>query len=896
MHLHALKYFEFTFAPHGSYRLDEWLARAVWHRASMPGDSIRHLREAGIETADPLQSDHMRAYLPYEKCDFIYRTRVTTRAGRYYSLSCHGLDTFCDVYWNGKLIHHSESSFIRFRLDVSGETSSRTEHELVFVFLSPTELVAKRHPDFEPGKYAVVFDEPLRILMRKPQFHYGWDNAPHLAGVGFISMPYLEETEQPLFLRDLHLNYDYDWQAREAAFTVRLGGKAHRKLSIRASLSYEGKQVWRSELFTLSPGVLQNLQIAAGKLTEVNAWQVRGYGKAGLYELVVETETGERLAERKIGFRHVELSTKVEWRTVDFRIGSLDPEAAPMDGSATRVSTQALTFRAIDDLSAGSWSRIKTEPYETEVREFRLIINGVRIFAMGYNWQPLEVSLANITDERWSEALALFGASGANTLRVWGGGYIEDQRLYDFCDREGILVWQDFQFACALYPDQDPGFRKWIEAEVRDIHLRLHLHPSVGIFCGSNEIDMMLEDRHLDIQGGNTIGYRLIPETLRQAGSTVPYHVSSPSGRDYPRSPFSGDGRNWTARLHVENDYPLLRCDIPRVNSEGGASALPSRSLAASFLPPGELHEDILRENDIYQIHAGSTIGYDRGRDYFTDMYRNARKYFGDWHSLDELIYLTQLFQSDALMRYVENFRYKENDCGGCLIWKFSDLWPCLELSVLDYANRPKMAFYSVRRAFADTIVCPFLTGDQFTFSVNAHEPMADANLKVEYLGLDGRVLSDQNVNLAVARGINHTALQFSREQLRREHGLGKGLFRSRLSVAGKVVAERIFIPEVMRRMEIARDVRPEFDFAEAGKSGGHYRYELSLRAPETLLGVNIGLVHDADGRFLLSDNAFHMVRGEQRQLTIESTGPLEKGDLLIQTLNSIEQNVGAPA
>ncbi|MEK6796287.1 MAG: glycoside hydrolase family 2 protein [Spirochaetota bacterium] len=876
MKIVPLTQFAFAFAEHGVWSLAD-IPSLAWHPARMPGDSIRHLRDAGIETADPNVMDHQKAYLPYETKDFFYRTIIDVKHDIRYRLAADGLDTFSDVYVNGALAYSGEDSFIRFSLDITGWLVPGT-NELLFVFKSPIRTVDERVGEVPAKKHAVVFDEVRRVWMRKPQFHYGWDNAPHLAGVGFIGTPKLIAVDENVFVRDVIFDCEYDWREKRASFAIRAFLSVFTKTSLEAELRWNGVRVWGGEA-VIPAGEHEDRTIASGTMDDVHAWNIRGYGEPDRYECVILAD-GCELFHRKIGIRHVKLSTKVlEKRRVSYEVRSPGKSSVGMDGTAANVGS--VNEEVIDGLPAGPWSRVKVPEHEVDVHEFRLIVNGVPIFLRGYDWQPLENNLSNISDERYAAALSFYKESGANAVRVWGGAYIEDERFYDFCDENGIVVWQDFQFACALYPDDDDGFKTLIAREVSDIHTRLNLHPSLCMYCGSNEIDMSLHDRGLDRRAHNTIGYEVIPNTLSALGSRVPYHVSSPWGVDYPRSPFSGENRNWTAREYVENDYPLLRKDECAMNSEGGAPAFPSRAdVRDFFMDDMPLDENALESIEAYRLHAGSTLRWHR-KEYLHGMWRNVRAHFGQWRSIDELIYLTQLFQADALTRYIENFRFREKFCGGALIWKFTDTWPNVELTVLDYGGRPKMAYYSVRRAMQDTVICPFFDDREFLFGISTTLPSLWGALAVDVVHVDGSVRETMSEDISMTRGVHHAGIRIMREALRERYGAGNVLLRARLVRGDLALAERIFIPETYRTMHVhPGDV---LDVRTMPSAGGT---DIELTARETAFGVSIRMADEHALPLRLSDNAFTLVKGDRR--TIRVSGYLTAQEITVETYNGI--------
>ena len=857
-----------------------------WHPVTMPGDSIKHLRQVGIETKDPNVKDNQKEYLCYENKNFYYRTQVNidTSSANHYILYADGLDTFCDVFVNDTLVHQHNDSFIRFSCDITAYCI-HGNNELLFAFKAPVLHVKSIIKNFHENDFAAAFDEPWRVWIRKPQFHYGWDNTPHLAGAGFIGMPVLITIDENVYIKDIFFDYDYKYQEKKVFFSIKINADVYKTVDIYTIVKFNRKTVWRSGICTLDKGNLVRDEIASGMIEKVKEWQIKGYGKPNQYEIVITTKAGTLLFRSMTGIRSIELSSRIiEKRQINYEIKSPGESIIEMDGTSCADKNAAESV--IGGLNAGAWSRVETTPHMVDIHEFRFIINGIPVFLKGFNWQPLESNLSNVEIDRYEKNLALYDAIGANVLRIWGGAYIEDKRLYDFCDEHGILIWQDFQFACALYPDADKEFRSAIEKEVRDIYTRLQIHPSIGIYCGSNEIDMILYDRCLDRRTRNSIGYEIIPDTLKSLGSKTPYHVTSPYGIDYPRSPFSGDGRNWTLREYIENDYPLLRKDESVFNSEGGAPAFPSIENVSYFLAGDEtLHEDTLEQIYTYRLHAGSSLMWHR-KEYFHGLFKNVRRHFGEWQSIDDLIYLTQLFQADALARYVEIFRYKERTCGGCMIWKYADTWPDVELSVIDYSSVPKAAYYTLQRAMRNITLCPFFDDEMITFGISSVLPRYKAELRVDVIHINGNIVSSYKEKISMNRGIYHASIKIQRESLRNNYGKGNILLRARLYKRMSIISERIYFPETMRSLHINPQAKISWYFRFLHNKNGYYHYTCTLKAQETILGVVLIPRNGLSSYCSFSNNMIHLLPGDSHSITVISSSQITQKDIIVKYYN----------
>ncbi len=865
--------FYFSHCPYGEFSMAA-VDKLQWLPVTLPGDSIQHLLDAEIEKCMPEYFDNSQQFFKYEAMDFIYRTRFDGETDAHYRFSCDGLDTIADIYLNGVKIYESRTAFVRLDFPLDAVTDG--ENELLVHFISPTEFIKSKRPDFDKKSMNVLFDEKWRAYLRKPQWHYGWDNAPHLAGVGFIGTPRLFLITAPLHISSMIFDQEYDWQRRSADFKFRVDSTVYRECLVKLRLQFAGRTVWESQNCSFECGKYELQPLLGGHLDDIKAWNCVGYGDPNLYNLQLLCGS-EVIYQTEIGFRNIELSRRVIGkRSLDFRVGHPEEqEGLSMDGSAEAAEEgKGVSFN-------GAWSHIPVEPYEVEVEDFCLVLNGTRVFIEGFDWQSLEYNLSNVDSEKLADTLEKMAELKVNSVRIWGGAYIEDAAFYHFCDRHGIIVWQDFQFACSLYPDRDRYFRALVRQEVTDIFKRLANHASLGIFCGSNEIDMVLHDRGLDCRQGNTIGYELIPAVLHDLQCPVPYHVSSPSGSEYPRFPFSGECRNWSTMTHIADDYSALRADESIMVSEGGCAAYPGRELCEQFIrPEWPLHEDFLLEQEAYRIHAMNTY-FHQHRSKPQNIHQAIRKYFGQWHNLDELIYLSQLYQAEGLQRYVEVFRYKAQTMHGYYIWKFADTWPCISLSVMDYHGRPKMAWYVLKRAMGDLTVCPSFDDRYYTFSIFSRYAECAILLTVKICDLQGRVLQQKQEDIAVlSAGINHNNIAISRTDFGRCKASEVVMYAA-VTRGEEIIHERLYFPVPLAQLPlVASEIHSELSCIET--ENGICRYALKLTVQALTISTNITSNQQGCTLFDFSDNCFSMLPNTTKIIYFSSSCKLDISNLTI--------------
>ncbi|MFI7037629.1 glycosyl hydrolase 2 galactose-binding domain-containing protein [Microbispora rosea] len=445
-------------------------------------------------------------------------------------------------------------------------------------------------------------------------------------------------------------------------------------------------------------GVTESVTVAAGQRRAVvtltvpdpDLWWPRGYGEQPLYDLVVRLEDQEWTG--RIGFRSVELD-----RTDD-----------------------AFTF----------------------------VINGKPVFVKGFNWIPDDCFPSRITRERLAERFAQAAAAGANCLRVWGGGRYESEDFYDLADEMGLLVWQDFPFACAAYPEEG-RFAAEVEAEAREHVARLARHASLVLWCGNNEnieghADWGWQEKLEGRSWGGGFYYDLLPRVVAELDPSRPYWPGSPySGSPDlpPNDPAKGTVHIWTVwNIH---DYTHYATYTPRFVAEFGFQGPPTyATLRAAVsddpltpVSPGVAHHQKAIDGDLKLLRGlGEHLPRPDG--------------FDDWH------YYTQLNQARAMAFGIERFRALAPHCMGTIVWQLNDCWPVTSWAAVDGGGRRKPLWYALRRAYADRLLT--FQGDQggTVAVVNDTDEPWSGELAVDRLTLAGEILAKERFDVSVpARG-----------------------------------------------------------------------------------------------------------------------------------------------
>jgi beta-mannosidase len=526
-----------------------------------------------------------------------------------------------------------------------------------------------------------AFNTHERTAARKMQMVFGWDNTPRILTGGIHGHVYIEALSGPVIDRLAWATESVDIARRRARvrFLVELDLRGRPAAGLQGlRLRIEG----RSNAHGVAHG-FTHLHPVTGtccecrfEIEDARLWWPNGMGEPHLYATTVTLCDGKvplDCRELLAGLRTVALDTSSQGEIdVDYDLPSRHAEV--MDGGLL-----------------GAWQRMTKPPRKVETRHFRLLVNGVAVFARGANWQTADVFPAAVTDARRRALLAAAAGAHMNMIRLWGGGAPEPGSFYDEAARRGLMIWQDFFFACAKYPEAGP-FLAELREELDDVVRRLRNHTAIVLWCGDNESDMIDANRGGD-PGANPINKRLIPDALRKGDPQGrPYHPSSPSGGPYPRSDWAGDRRDWGA-WYPENNYIHIRQDEARFMSEGGCYALPSPATFEKYFAPENRWPP---DCEILRLHTGDL---DLSVRRFDRLNVQAWEQIAPTPGYREAIEVSQFAQAWGCKTLIEHHRMRRAQCGGLLLWKLNDAWPAIDAGLLDYDLRPRLALAFVGEA-----------------------------------------------------------------------------------------------------------------------------------------------------------------------------------------------------
>lgn len=611
--------------------------------AAVPGSVYGDYLRSG-ELEDPYYRDNELKALALIGHDFVYDTEFDVPddifAEEEILLTFYGIDTVADIRLNGELLAHVENMHRTWEFPVK-RLLKKEKNALQIVLYSPTQFIQKAYESDPLGGS----EDAMRGFpsLRKAHCMFGWDWGPRLPDAGIW-----RDVELTGY-SDARLDSVYVTQRHEKG----ADGETKVTLSLRGEIKRAGSSSMRGYAFIATLTDPDGRTCARGEnmaaLTVENAklWWPNGYGAQPLYTLRVELFHGDKLLnvwEKRIGLRTM------------------------------TVCTQKDAYG----------------------EQFAHEVNGVKIFAMGADYIPEDNLLGRITKERTRTLLKQAKDAHFNCIRVWGGGHYPSDDFWDACDELGLIVWEDFMFACAVY-NLTEAFEENITAEFVDNIKRIRHHASLGLWCGNNEMEMFMENRRWPCEPKRVSDYvkmyeYILPKVLKEHDPNTFYWPASPSsggGFDAPNDENRGDVHYWDV-WHGGKPITEFRKFYFRYVSEFGFQSFPSLKTCETFTEPEDrnIFSYVMEKHQRNQSANGRIMNYMEQ----TFLYPST---------FDLTLYASQLLQAEAIRYGVEHFRRNRGRCMGTIIWQLNDCWPVASWASIDYCGRWKALHYYAKRFFA---------------------------------------------------------------------------------------------------------------------------------------------------------------------------------------------------
>jgi beta-mannosidase len=767
--------------------------------ATVPGEVHLDLLKAGW-IADPYVGTNVLAARWVEEMVWTYRRELSVppaaRRGRAW-LVFDRLDLSAKVILNGETVGEHHNTFYPCRVEVTGKLKVGRNVLEVEIESGLFSVADKLN-----GGYEYTRDQALhkRHWLRKPQSQFEWDWSPRLLNVGITGSVRLEWTTAPARVDQLVPLVTVADDLRSATVRARVFVEGLGAKPVRATLSVSVAGRTTTLPVTIQPGlhpVEVTVDVAHPKL-----WWPVGQGDQPLYPLRAELKVGGHsmgVRTARIGFRHV---------------------------------------------------RVNQEPHPQGGRYFVIEVNHRPIFVKGGNLVPADMITAALDAKRYRGLVDRALEANFNMLRVWGGGLYEADELFALCDEQGILVWQEFVYACAKYPTIDGAFFEDVKREARFQVRRLASHPSLVVWCGNNEMEAGNWEWGYDTgpipMPDHAFFHNALPRLLHDEDPTRYYQPSSPFSPDgqNPSRPDMGDQHPWSIGFN-ETDFRKYRKMIDRFPNEGGIMGPCARPTVAACLPGGKLtHPD----SPGWQVHENAISDWETPKpvDRMLEQWLGKRR--RDM-TLDDWVYWGGVVQGEGLSEYIRNFRRRMFSSASAIFWMYNDCWPAVRSwTILDYYQRRTPSFHPVRRAFAPVAVAVTREDDCVrVWGINETQSVAGGTLRFGIMSLKGQYPMDETRPFLLKPNASTLLAEFDGKRWDRL-GVKSHIAFARLSDGDREIArDRLFLP-FFREMSWSR---PRVSVRLAG---GKAIFSCSSFAWRVCL--------DLDGERKLPDNFFDVWPG----------------------------------
>jgi beta-mannosidase len=768
---------------------------------AIPGDVHTALKIAGI-IPDPYvgRNEDEVQWVAHRDWQIERSVFIDEPDGSWY-LDMTYLDTVAIVFVNDVPVLSADNCFRRYRPDVSQALRSG-ENTVRILFHSNIAAGAERQarqPFYIP--FSKNCPIPDGNMLRKPQCHFGWDWNLAVAPLGLYGEIALKRLETARIEHVVTEQRHHSDGSVDLHVGVSLHADVQGVIPVHLTLGDESLRLDCG----MRPG--DNTVTHVFHVENPKLWWPAGSGEQALYQLSVETPS--ETITRQIGLRTVELLT--------------------------------------DKDEAGS--------------RFAFRINGREIFCRGANWIPADALFSLSSPEKTEDLLQSAVDANMNMIRIWGGGFYEDDGFYDLCDRLGLMVWQDFQFACNIYPST-PDFLENVEHEVEYQTKRLISHPSIVLWCGDNELVGALNwyeetrtnrDRYL-------VSYDRLNHTIERAmKKAVPQAIwwpSSPASGylDYGdawHADGSGDMHFWSV-WHENRSFEHYRDVRPRFCSEFGFQSYTSLPVIRTYAA----EKDFNIASPVIEHHQKNVGGNER---IAATMFRNFR-FPGDFANF---VYLSQVQQGIAIRTAVDYWRSLKPHCMGTLYWQLNDTWPVASWASLDYGGGRKVLHYMAKRFFQPVAVAaiPSADGSEICFSlVNDTLDDVTVTLNLSILTLKGERQPLQSIEAVCSPDAAVTALAIAADTVPADC-----LLAWRFSASNGSGGEGHHVMRSYKALELEP---PGLEFWVS--SAGYGAFDILVQSHGLALFVLIE--SETPGRY--SDNAFDLAAGENRLVRFTPTEP----------------------
>ena len=729
----------------------------------------------------------------------------------HHQLSFEGVDTYAEIFLNDSLLLKTNNAFRIWNVDVSGKLLK--ENKLRILFKSPTEIEA-----IEKGKLSYELPAGNRIFSRKAQFHYGWDWGPTFITAG-VWKPITLRSWDDIQLQDVYIKQIFLDKKQAKLQAEILLNTTREELDEDVVVNVlVNKEIVESKKIILEKGNRKHSIVF--QIENPKWWWTHNLGEPFLYDIDIQIQYGDEVVasrEVKKGLRTIELITDKD----------------------------------------------------TEGESFYFKLNGVPVFMKGANYIPQNIFQPEVTDQDYKKLFEDAIDASMNMLRVWGGGIYENDIFYDLADEKGILLWQDFMFACAMYPG-DAKFLENVKQEAIDNVTRLRNHASIALWCGNNENNEAWhnwgwqanrsEEEKAEIWGNyQKLFNDILPNIVSDLTNTSYWESSPKYGRGNPKFQTEGNAHDWGV-WHDEYPFERLEEKVPRFMSEFGFQSFPSYEAIQYFTQKDSI--------DINHSSFATHQKHDRG---FALIKEYMERDFPVPDKDEDYVYVSQLLQAYGMTKGIEAHRRSMPYNMGTLYWQLNDCWPVVSWSGIDGLGNWKALQYKVKKSFENILISPKVENDTLNvYVVNDKLTEQNGTLELKIQGFDGKVIWKYDEQISVKANASQVVFKVPMKAL--------DILKDEVVLVTdfKESNDNFYFKKPKKLKLPPQDVSKKITKVDNG-------YEITLSS--ITLQKDVFLYSDSKGHF--SDNFFDVLPNKEKVILFE-TSTTSDIDVLIKTLNSL--------
>ena len=788
-----------------------------WYPANVPGTIHTDLFSNKL-IPDPFYGLNEQKLKWVEDETWQYKTEFdideNTFSKKHIELNFKGLDTYAEVSLNDSLIISANNMFRSWNADCKN-LLKKSGNKLEILFRSPMKVNKAR---LDSLTYHLPAgndrsDKKVSVFARKAPYHFGWDWGPRFVTAG-IWKPIEIIAWNSAKISDFQL-YQIDVTKKQAVLKATIEIESDKNKIVDYKL-FSNDILLLKKKFTLQAGInnFENEII----IDNPELWWTNGLGEAHLYNFSSEILENETV----------------------------------IDSKATRFGIRTIEI---------------VQQADSIGKSFYIKLNGIPIFMKGANYIPQDNFLPHVSDKKYKELILSAKNVNMNMLRIWGGGIYENDIFYDLCDENGILIWQDFMFACSMYPG-DSAFLYNVEQEAIENVKRIRNHPSIALWCGNNEMQVAWErwgyqkafaysepDSAKIYTDYLKVFHDILPKTVNKLDSGRFYWPSSPNSAPsgWEEEAKSGDMHYWGVWWGKE-DFSAYEKYVGRFMSEYGFQSLPLFSTVESF----SADSDLYLVSPVLKSHNKHPIGFETIDEYMRRDYKRPA-------DLNNYVYVSQLLQAEGMKTAIEAHRRAMPHCMGTLYWQINDCWPVASWSSIDYYGKWKAFHYYLRKLYAPVLVSPVYEGGMLkVYLVSDYLENKNVNVTMTLMDFYGNVIWDFEKGHSMGKNSSELIYSQNFEKILEKHDKNKIFIHLEILENNEIRAENNLFFAKVKDLVLPKS---EIQYNTIKKDG-----KLGVKIISDVFAKNIFIDYPDDkGNF--SDNYFDLLPGEVKIIWFDIDG-----------------------